>query len=149
MDMVIGILKQLGADETLLVQFGIVVAMFFLSKVLFLDHLQTVIETREDRTVKLEGNAEKQFDEITKMSNEYKEKITSANKAAKANLDNSKKEITKDLEAKYRTEEKTISDYIESSRKEVEKEIAIQREQVLGEADQLAASLVQKITKGN
>lgn len=149
MDMVIGILKQLGADETLWQQFLIVTAMYFLAKFLFLDHLQNVIENREEKTVKLEGSAEKQFDEINKLSNEYKEKISSANKEAKANLDSSKKSIAKDLESKYRGEEKTINDYIESSRKDIEADLAQKKDQILSEAETLSNSLVQKIAKGS
>ncbi len=149
MDMVIGILKQLGADETLWQQFLIVTAMYFLAKFLFLDHLQNVIENREEKTVKLEGNAEKQFEEINKLSNEYKEKISAANKEAKANLDLNKKDIAKDLENKYRGEEKTINDYIDSSRKDIEADLAQKKDQVLSEAETLSNSLVQKIAKGN
>lgn len=149
MDMVIGILKQLGADETLWQQFVIVTAMYFLAKFLFLDHLQNVIETREEKTVKLEGNAEKQFEEINKLSSEYKDKISSANKEAKATLDQNKKDIAKELENKYRGEEKTINEYIESSRKDIEADLAQKKDQVLSEAETLSNSLVQKIAKGS
>lgn len=149
MDMVLGILKQLGANETIWQQFIIVTAMYFLAKFTFLDHLQKVIENREEKTVKLEGNAEKQFEEINKLSSEYKEKINSANKEAKAKLDSMKKEISKELEGKYREEEKTINDYIESTRKDVEADLAQKKDQVLSEAETLSISLVEKIAKGN
>lgn len=149
MDMVLGILKQLGANETIWQQFIIVTAMYFLAKFTFLDHLQKVIENREEKTVKLEGNAEKQFEEINKLSSEYKEKINSANKEAKAKLDSMKKEISKELEGKYREEEKSINDYIESTRKDVEADLAQKKDQVLSEAETLSISLVEKIAKGN
>lgn len=149
MDMVLGILKQLGANETIWQQFVIVTAMYFLAKFTFLDHLQNVIETREEKTVKLEGNAEKQFEEINKLSNEYKEKITSANKEAKAKLDAQKKEISKEFEAKYRAEEKSINNYIDSTRKDIEADLAQKKDQVLSEAETLSNSLVEKIAKGN
>ncbi len=149
MEMVLGIFGQLGADKTLWYQFAIVVVMYLLSKHLFFEHLQNVIETREEKTVKLEGNAEKQFDEINKLSGEYKEKINSANKEAKLKLDENKKQIAKDLESKYRGEEKTINDYIESSRKDIEADLAQKKDQLLSEAETLSNSLVQKIAKGN
>lgn len=149
MDLVIGILKQLGADSTLWQQFLIVTLMYFLSKYTFLDHLQKVIETREEKTVKLEGDAEKQFEEINKLSSEYKEKITSANKSARMKLDNFKKDVSKNLEGKYRSEEKNINDFIDNSRKEVEAELAQKKDQVLSDAESLANSLVEKIVKGS
>jgi F0F1-type ATP synthase membrane subunit b/b' len=149
MDLVIGILKQLGADSTLWQQFLIVTLMYFLSKYTFLDHLQKVIETREEKTVKLEDDAEKQFEEINKLSSEYKEKITSANKSARTKLDNFKKDVSKNLEGKYRSEEKNINDFIDNSRKEVEAELAQKKDQVLSDAESLANSLVEKIVKGS
>lgn len=149
MDLVIGILKQLGADSTLWQQFLIVTLMYFLSKYTFLDHLQKVIETREEKTVKLEDDAEKQFEEINKLSSEYKEKITSANKSARMKLDNFKKDVSKNLEGKYRSEEKNINDFIDNSRKEVEAELAQKKDQVLSDAESLANSLVEKIVKGS
>lgn len=149
MDMVINILKQLGADSTLWHQFLIVTVLYFLAKYTFLDHLEKVIENREERTVKREGNAEKQFDEINKLSNEYKDKISSTNKEAKISLDQNKKSIAKELENKYRDEEKTINEYIETSRKDLEADLAQKKDQVLSEAETLSNSLVQKIAKGN
>lgn len=149
MDMVIGILKQLGADSTLWQQFLVVFLMYILAKFTFLDHLQNVIENREEKTIKLEGNAEKQFEEVNKLSSEYKEKISAANKEAKTKVEQHKKEITKELELKYRAEEKSINDYIESSRKDVEVELSEKKDQIFSDAESLSNTLVQKIIKGN
>lgn len=148
MDMVLGIFAQLGADKTIWYQFTIVVVMYLLSKTLFFGHLQNVLETREDKTTKLEGNAEKQFEEVSKIAADYKEKIGAANKSAKVKLDSEKAEISKSLEANYKAEEKKINDYIDSSRKESEAKLQEQKDKILSDAEDLASSLVQKITKG-
>jgi len=148
MDVVLTIFKQLGADFTLLIQFIITAVIFILAKVLFFDHLQNVLNTREDKTVKLEGNAEKQFDEVNKLSKSYKEKIHAANKDAKAKFDTAKAEISKSFEATYKSEETTIDSFVETSRKEVQKDLLVKKENVMKNAEQLATSLVQKITKG-
>lgn len=148
MDMVFDILKQLGADETLWIQLGIIVVMLVVSKFLFLTHLQTVIEKREEKTVGLEGTADKQFDEVNKLSDEYKNKIQSANKEVRSKVENEKANLAKELEAKYRTEEKSVNDYIDESRKLSQAKIAEQKDKVLSEADDLALNLIQKITKG-
>jgi F0F1-type ATP synthase membrane subunit b/b' len=148
MDMVLGIFKQLGADETLWVQFGIAVGMLLISKFLFLTHLQTIIEQREERTVGLEGDADKQLDEVNKLSESYKMKINSATKEIRAKVENEKASITKDLETKYKTEEKTVNDYVDESRKVAEVKVSEQKGIVLAQAEELSLSLVQRITKG-
>lgn len=148
MDMVLGIFAQLGADKTLWYQFAIVVVMYLLSKTLFFGHLQTVLESREEKTVKLEGNAEKQFEEVNKIASEYKEKIGAATKSAREKLESEKSEITKSLEANYKAEEKKINDYIDASRKESEAKLQEQKDKILSDAEGLANTLVQKITKG-
>lgn len=148
MDVVLGIFKQLGADISLLHQFLIFVAMFILSKTLFFNHLQFVIENREEKTVKLEGNAEKKFARISKMSSEYKEKIRAARKEAKDFVNSEKTKILKELESNYREQEGEINSFVESSRQEANKEIEKKKEEVLSQAQGLADGLIQKLIKG-
>jgi len=149
MDMGIGSLKQLGADQTLLHQFVIVILMYVIAKFTFLDHLLKVITNREEKTVKLEGNVDKQFTTINEMANEYKTKISLANKTSREKVEENKKEISKTLEEKFRSEEKVISDFVDNTRVDLEKELAVKKDVLLNEAEQLANELVQKIVKGN
>ena len=148
MDMVLGIFAQLGADKTLWYQFAIIIVMYLLSKALFFGHLQNIIESREEKTVGLEGSAEKQFEEVNKLAANYKEKIGTATKSAKAKLDSDRSEISKSLEKNYKSEEKKINDYIDESRKESEANLKVQKDKILSDAEDLASSLVQKITRG-
>lgn len=148
MDTLLSVFQQLGANETLLYQFIIVVVMFFLTKFLFLNHLQAVLDTREDKTVNLEGSAEKQFDEIEKIQKEYKEKVQSATKEIKAKSDSVKAEVTKKQESKYREEEKEVNAYVEEARAKVEAELNEKKTAVLSEAEKLADDLVQKMARG-
>jgi F0F1-type ATP synthase membrane subunit b/b' len=122
--------------------------MLVLSKFLFLTHLQTVLELREEKTVGLEGHADKQLDDVNKLSATYKQKINTANKEVRANVETEKSSLSKDLEAKYKAEEKTVNDYVDESRKVAEVKVMEQKEKVLAEAEELALSLVQRITKG-
>ena len=95
MDLVLKILVQLGADKSFFYQLAIILIVFVIARFLFIDHLQAVIERREDKTVKLEGDAEKQFDEINKIQDEYKQKIQGASKEMRAKLESNKNEIIK------------------------------------------------------
>jgi len=148
MDLLLKVFMDLGANQSLFIQFAIIIIMFVISKFVFINHLQNILDTREAKTLKLDGDAEKQFAEVEKTQNEYKEKMSIANRSIKAKIDAGKTEITKKYETQYRTKEKEINLYIDSSKKEVQESIQEKKEKVLSDADQLAASLVQKITKG-
>lgn len=148
MDKIISVFKQLGVNESVVYQFLVVLVVYFLAKYLFLDHLQKLLDLREDKTVNLEGEAEEQFAQVEKEQQEYKEKMISVNKALKEKLDAKKAEVIKVEEAKYKKEEHEVNTYIEASRKEVEKEIADKKEVILKEAEQLSTNLVQRLTKG-
>lgn len=148
MDMVVDIFKQLGANESLVHQFIIIVVMFYLTKFLFLNHLQEVLDVREDKTVNLEGSAEKQFEEISKIQDAYKEKMQTVNKEIKADYEDKKNTIVKREESVYREKESEINSFIEKSRLEIESEIKEKKDKVMNDAEQLAGGLVQKITKG-
>jgi F0F1-type ATP synthase membrane subunit b/b' len=148
MDMVLGIFTSLGADKTLWIQLSIAIVMLFVSNFLFLNHLQIIIEKREKNTTGLEGEADSKFEEVDRLAAEYKEKISSATKAEREKIEIEKSVITKNLESKYRTEEKSVNDHVDKSRKESEAKVAAQKDEVLSGAEELAMSLVQKITKG-
>jgi len=148
MEMFINIFMQLGTDESIVHQFVIIITMFTLSKYLFINHLQAVLDFREDQTINLAGNADKQFAEVEKIQTAYKEKMQTAHKELKLKTDVIKTEIVKREEAKYREQETEVNAFIEKSRKEIEKEIQDKKEVVLNEAEQLAGGLVQKLAKG-
>ena len=142
------IFVQLGTDQSILYQLVIIIVMFAISKFIFIKHMQAVIETREERTSKLEGNTEKQFEEIEKIQKAYKEKIQLANKEVKRQLDAGKDELSRKYEGEYRAEESVVNEFIKKSKKEIEAEISEKRTVVLSDAEELAKSLVNKIAKG-
>lgn len=148
MDSVIAIFSQLGADQSLVYQFVIFVTTFILGKLLFFNHLQKVLETRTAKTIGLEDSAEAKFEEVNKMSQEYKEKISEANKEAKSLLDNQKTEIIKEEEKRYRDYEKDVNSEVDEARKKIMSEISEKKEQIMNEAESLASNLVNQITKG-
>ena len=142
------IFVQLGTDQSILYQLGIIIVMFALSKMIFIRHMQAVIETRDEKTEKLEGNTEKEFEEIERIQNAYKLKIQAANKEVKKQLDEGKNELSKKYETQYRAEEVVVNEFINKSKKEIEADISDKRTAVLSDAEELAKSLVNKIAKG-
>ena len=145
MDTVKAIFTQLGVDSSLLPQFLIVCAIFIIAKFLFLNHLQFVLENREDKTVKLEGSADKTLENVNKMTQEYKAKIDGANREAMKIVSSKKAEIQARHGETFKKTEREINQFVENSRQEYEKEIQANRGKFLGEVDNLAGDLVKKI----
>ncbi|MCT4642449.1 MAG: hypothetical protein N4A33_09145 [Bacteriovoracaceae bacterium] len=139
---------QLGADKSLLYQFLIVLVMLVLSKVLFLGHLQKVIENRIDKTTKLEGSADDQFAKANDLEQEYKDKMGAAHKKIASESSDKKFEITKELEAKYKSVESETNAYVDERRSEAQAQANKEKDSILANADELSNLLVQKITKG-
>lgn len=145
MDTVAQIFTQLGVDSSLLPQFILVVALFIIAKFLFLNHLQFVLENREDKTVKLEGAADETLDKVTKLNQNYKAKVDAANKDAMKVLLAKKGEIQSSLNEQFKKTEREINQFVEESRLQFEREVQANRSKFLAEADGLANDLVKKL----
>lgn len=145
MDTVKAIFTQLGVDSSLLPQFIIVFVMFIVAKFLFLNHLQFVLENREEKTVKLESSADHTLETVSKMAQEYKSKIDGANKEAMKIVSAKKADIQGRHSENFKKTEKEINQFVETSRQDFEREIAANRGKLAGEIDGLAGDLVKKI----
>jgi len=82
MDTFLAVFTSLGVDSSLLIQIIIIAIAFFASKLLFLNQLQFILENREEKTIKLENNADENMNKVTKMMSDYKQKTDSAMKEA-------------------------------------------------------------------
>ena len=139
------IFTQLGVDSSLVQQFVIVVVAFVIAQFLFLGRLQEVLETREEKTVKLESSADTTIESVNRMKIEYKTKIEEANRSSLKTATEKKQSITQKYTDQYKQTEREVGQYVDQSRNEFGKEVAGNREKYLSEADALAQSLVQKI----
>ncbi len=139
------IFTQLGVDSSLVQQFVIVVVAFVIAQFLFLGRLQEVLETREEKTVKLESSADTTIESVNRMKIEYKTKIEEANRTSLKTATEKKQSITQKYTDQYKQTEREVGQYVDQSRNEFGKEVAGNREKYLSEADALAQSLVQKI----
>jgi F0F1-type ATP synthase membrane subunit b/b' len=139
------IFTQLGVDSSLVPQFVIITVVFIIAQFLFLGKLQNVIETREEKTVKLESSADETIEKVQRMQNEYKIKIDEANRTALKNSTEKKQSITQKYTDQYKQTEKEVNAFVDNSRNEFTKEVTANKDKYLAEADTLAQSLVQKI----
>ena len=145
MDKVQAIFTQLGVDSSLLPQFLIVVVIFLLAQFLFLGRLQEVLETREEKTVKLEGSADETFEKVSRLKSEHKQKIDEANRSSLNTATEKKQKIIQKYTDQYKQSEKEVGQFVDNSRNEFTKEVAVNKDKYLAEAETLAQSLVQKI----
>jgi len=139
------IFTQLGVDSSLVPQFVIITVVFIVAQFLFLGKLQNVLETREEKTVKLESSADETIEKVQKMQTEYKAKIEDANRTALKNSSDKKSKITQKYTDQYKQTEKEVNTFVDNSRAEFTKEVAGNKDKYLAEAESLAQSLVQKI----
>lgn len=139
------IFTQLGVDSSLVPQFVIITLVFVLAQFLFLGKLQNVLETREEKTVKLESSADETIEKVQRMQTEYKAKIEDANRTALKNSTDKKQKITLKYTDQYKQTEKEVNTFVDNSRNEFTKEVAGNKDKYLAEAESLAQSLVQKI----
>lgn len=151
MDQIIDIFIKLSGNDYfafhLGVQFIIVCIIFILAKYILFNKLQFVIENREAKTTKLEGDAEKKLEKASELSEKYRAKIDIAYSEAQKIITDSKSKIVSEQDSLFKESEKQTFEYIEKSRQEVMKGLEGKKQEIFKEAEGLAESLVNKITK--
>lgn len=139
------IFTQLGVDSSLVQQLLIILVVFIIAQFVFLSKLQQVLETREEKTVKLENSATDTIEKVQKMQNEYRQKIDEANQAANRSAAEKKQKMIQKYTDIYKQTEKEVGAYVDQTKNDFSKEIEENKQKYFSEADQLAGSLVQKI----
>ena len=139
------IFTQLGVDSSLVPQFIIILVAFIIAQFLFLGKLQSVIEIREEKTVKLESNADETIEKVQKMQSEYKSKIENANRSALKVSTEKKQKLVQKYTDQYKQTEKEVNAFVDQSRNDFKKEVEGNKSSYLAEADSLSQTLVQKI----
>ncbi len=139
------IFTQLGVDSSLVPQFVIILVAFIIAQFLFLGKLQSVIETREEKTVKLESNADETIEKVQKMQAEYKSKVENANREALKITTEKKQKLVQKYTDQYKQTEKEVNAFVDQSRNDFKKEMEANKGAYFAEADSLSQTLVQKI----
>jgi hypothetical protein len=139
------IFTQLGVDSSLVPQFIIILGAFVIAQFLFLGKLQSVLETREEKTIKLETTADETIEKVQKMQVDYRLKIDEVNRSTLKFATEKKNKIIQKYSEQYKITEKEVGSFVDESRNEFAKEVEMNKEKYLSEADALSKSLVQKI----
>lgn len=145
MEILQNIYADLGGDNSLVIQFIVVMVLFVSLRYIFFNKLQYVIENRENKTVKQEQLAEETFEKAAELKRKYKERINISHQKAQKFLSEKNKNIVTEENIVYRKIEAELDEYISNARVDVVKEVEERRKIVLMEAAPLAEKLVEKI----
>lgn len=146
METFLNIFKSLGADETFFYQLALVIVFYFTLKFSLFNKLQEVLDLRENKTTKLEGNANKKFAEAEELSQKYKSELDKANQEAFGIISSKKNDALELQKSKIKEVETKLNLQVEEKRKVFMAEIADHKTAILKEADSLSGDLVNKLT---
>ncbi len=145
MELILGVFEKLHIDETFFIQFAVLVAFFFILKAVFFNKLQFVLELRESKTVKLEENANKKFIEAQNLSDKYKKEIDKIFQDSQEKMNRKKVDAVKSEKNMIAEKGKNLNLFVEQKRSQFKEEVELKSKEILGNADQLASSLIDKI----
>jgi F-type H+-transporting ATPase subunit b len=147
MDMILTIFKSLGVDQTVFIQFVILIAIFFLVSNLLFSKLQEVLALREEKTTKLEGNAHAIYKQADELAQQYKAKVEKTHQDSHHANQMKKSEISNLHKEKIKKAEDEFSKEYEEKRKVILAEVGAQKATLMSKVDELSGSLVSKLTK--
>lgn len=147
MDMILTIFKSLGVDQTVFIQFAILIVMFFLISSLLFTKLQEVLELREIKTTKLENTAHAIYKQADELAEQYKARVEKTHHDSHHTNQKKKTDITSTEKEKLKSAEEQFSKEYEEKRSKILDELATQKATLMSKVDELSGSLVEKLTK--
>lgn len=145
MEMILGIFAKLGVDYTIAIQFAIVTLLFVILKMLFLNKLKEVLSTREEKTTKLETEANKKMNQALEASALYKNKMDKCYSDAQEYFVSKKNEINTREKEKLDSYEYHVSTEFEKKKVEYVKNVHEKKEVLMARSGELANNLVDKM----
>src|SRR5574343_279745 len=128
MDMILNVLQRLQIDSTIIPTFFIVILFYLLINFIFFKPLLSVIVTREQKTTKLEEEANAKSATANQMMNEYKQKLENAYIEAQKVIKTKKSEVIKAEREKYLAAEKQIIEKNEQEISSIFKDLSVKRQ---------------------
>lgn len=147
MDAILSIFQSLGVDQTVFVQFASVIVIFAILSCVLFPKVKEVLELRESKTTKLDGNANNLYKKAEEVSAQYKSVIEKTHQESQASATKKKSELTDSEKTQLKNTEEEIQKDYEAKKALVLKEIDSKKSNVLAEADQLSKTLLEKLTK--
>ena len=146
-DALIKIFSQLGVDWTIFVQFFIFLVLYFVLKNLFFNKLLEVLQFRENKTTKLEQEANKRMALADEMAKRYREQLDAIHHNAQGQLEKHQKEVIEGKKNVLQREEEKLGAQVEQMRDQCVKEFQQTKGQLSKYVDDLAQELVNKFAR--
>jgi F0F1-type ATP synthase membrane subunit b/b' len=147
MDTILNIFISLGVQKIVGIQFLTVVVFYFILTKLFFSKLQFVIETREGKTTKREGNANKMLNEAEALSLQYKKTIEDTQAQTFADASKKKNILLEEQRSALKQKANQLEEEMTKQRQVNLKEIESQKAIVMNQAEELSKQLLEKISK--
>jgi F0F1-type ATP synthase membrane subunit b/b' len=147
MDTIVIILKALKIDQTVLIQFGILVVFFNILAPLLFKRIQDILEYRESKTTKLESHAHAVYKQAEELAEQYKGKIEKTHADSQSVAAKKKSAVLEKERELLKTAEDQINSEYDERKAKILKDMSEKRTAVMAEADKLAGNLVEKLTK--
>ncbi|MEE2743771.1 MAG: hypothetical protein VYD54_07665 [Bdellovibrionota bacterium] len=146
MEIIESLFERLQIDLTIVTtQFVIICILYFILDFLFFKKLLFVLQHRENKTTKLEEEANKKLDEAEVLANEYNGKIEKINSEVYKDTQSKKHLIEEKEKENLKKAEVQINSEIEKQRKQIEDEISEKRKDVFQNQKQLSETFVEKL----
>lgn len=145
MDALAAIFKQLGADISFYYQFAIFTVFFFVLKPILFNKVQEVVELRENKTTKLDSNADSKYEEAEELSKQYDERVKSVNTEAFDKFNSKKNQAQEEKNSLINTKRAELDKVYDEKRAALLKEVGEKRSEVLDKAQGLSEELLNKL----
>ncbi|MBF0367583.1 MAG: hypothetical protein HQK50_18555 [Oligoflexia bacterium] len=147
MGQVLDILQRLGVDQSFYYQLAIIFFMLLACKFLLLDLLLKVIRQREEKTVKLEVDANQKLAKSEQFLKQYDEGIDQTYREIKKMVYEKRREIAFGQKSILKKADEEIKLKIDKERATFSEKIQAMKEQNKGEIKGLMDSFLEKMTK--
>lgn len=147
MDKIIQIFTQLGADQSIFYQFAIFIILFITLKIVLFNKLLFVLQTRENKTTKMEELANTKFSQAEKLSKQFEEEISATRVAEVEKSSQKKAEALSVISQKKAEREKEIQSIYDQGKEKIEREFEVTKAKVMENVSQLSNNLIEKLTK--
>ncbi len=147
MDMILTIFKSLGVDQTVFIQFIILIIVFFLVSTLLFAKLKEVLDLREVKTTKLEGDAHAIYKQADELAEQYKARVEKTHQDSQHSNQKKKADIALTEKEKIKSAEEQFSKEYDEKKSKIIQEISAQKASLMSKVDELSGNLVEKLTK--
>ena len=143
--MILNVFTKLGVDQTIFYQFAIVVVLYFVLKNLFFNKLKEVIVLREEKTTKLEGEANAKLQESQRMADSYKAKMDKIYLESQEKFRERKSKLAYEEKEKLDSFEDKLQHDYETHMHKLSDEMKMKKADAFKKTEELSHSLVNKL----